>query len=123
MIFAEAIFVLILIAAAASDVMYYRIPNTLVLALAGVFIISAGFHFAHTAWLSHFTAALLCLVGGFILYQFGQMGAGDVKLLAAVALWAGLGGLVALLLFVSLSGLVALPLIFIAILGMSTGNS
>src|SRR5476651_2664276 len=104
MIFTEAAFVLILLAAAVSDVMYYRIPNALVLALAGAFILSASLHFAQTAWVSHFAAALLCLLAGFALYQFGQIGAGDVKLLTAVALWTGMGGLAALLLFVSISG-------------------
>lgn len=114
MFFAEAAFVLIVLAAAASDVISYRIPNSLVLALAAVFIIWAGFHAAQAAWLNHFAAALLCLVAGFVLYQFRQIGAGDVKLLTAVALWAGLNGLVALLLFMSLSGLLILPLILIA---------
>lgn len=114
MYFAEAAFVLIVLAAAVSDVISYRIPNVLVLALAGVFIVWAAVNYAQTAWLSHFGAALLCLVAGFALYQFRQMGAGDVKLLTAVALWAGLSGLIALLLFMSLSGLLILPLILFA---------
>jgi prepilin peptidase CpaA len=114
MIFVQAAFVLILVAAAISDVMTYRIPNVLVLALGALFIIAGSLHFAQTAWLSHFGAALLCLAGGLVFYQFGQMGAGDVKLLTALALWAGMGGLIALLLYVSLSGLVALPLILLA---------
>jgi len=49
-----------------------------------------------------------------VLYLLGQMGAGDVKLLSAVALWTGLNGLLALLLYVSLSGLLALPLLLLA---------
>lgn len=114
MVFAEAAFVLIVLAAAVSDVIRYRIPNLLVLALAIVFVTWAGVHYAETAWLSHLGAALVCLAGGFVLYLLGQMGAGDVKLLTVVALWAGLGGLVALLLFMSLSGLLVLPLILLA---------
>jgi prepilin peptidase CpaA len=112
MIFAEAAFVLILMAAAASDVMYYRIPNVLVLALAGAFVVWAIF--AHVAWLGHLSAALLCLAGGVVFYVLGQMGAGDVKLLTAVALWVGLSGLLALLVFVSLGGLIVLPLLLLA---------
>ena len=112
MILAEAAFVLILMAAAASDVMYYRIPNLLVLALAAVFVVWAIL--GHVAWLGHVSAALLCLAGGVVCYLLGQMGAGDVKLFAAVALWVGVGGLVALLLFVSLSGLIVLPLLLLA---------
>lgn len=111
---AEAVFIVILLAAAVSDVITYRIPNALVLALAATFVIAASVHFAQTNWLSHVGAALGCLVFGFALYQFRQIGAGDVKLLAAVALWAGMSGLIALLLFMSISGLLALPLILFA---------
>ena len=114
MYFAEAAFVLIVLAAAVSDAISYRIPNLLVLALAGVFIVWAALNYAQTAWLSHFGAAFLCLAAGFVLYQLRQMGAGDVKLLTAVALWAGLNGLIVLLLFMSLSGLLVLPLILLA---------
>jgi len=114
MLVAEVAFVLIVLAAAVSDLVSYRIPNVLVLALIGAFVVWGGLHYREAAWLSHFGAAFICLAAGFILYQFGQMGAGDVKLLAAVALWTGLSGLVPLLLFMSLSGLLALPLILLA---------
>ena len=108
---AETVFILVLLAAALSDVVTYRIPNYLVLALVAAFFVAAGIHYAQTNWLSHIGAALGCLVVGFALYQFRQIGAGDVKLLAAVALWAGTSGMIALLLFMSISGLLALPLI------------
>ena len=114
MFFIGAGFVLILLAAAASDLIHYRIPNVLVLALGSLFIVSASLHFADAAWLDHIAAAALCLAAGFALYQFGQLGAGDVKLLSAVALWTGMGGLVALLLFTSLSGLLVLAMILFA---------
>ena len=114
MLFVDAAFVLILLAAAASDLVYYRIPNMLVLALVGLFIVSASLHFGDVAWLNHFGTALLCLVVGYAFNQLGQLGAGDVKLFAAVALWFGMSGLIALLLFTSLSGLLALPLILFA---------
>ena len=111
---AEAVFIVILLAAGVSDVITYRIPNYFVLVLIAAFFIAAGIHYAQTNWLSHIGAALGCLVVGFALYQFRQIGAGDVKLLAAVALWAGTSGLIALLLFMSISGLLALPLILFA---------
>lgn len=114
MLVAETAFVLIVLAAAASDVISYRIPNLLVLALIGAFVLWGALYYKETAWLSHFGAALLCLAAGFVLYQLGQMGAGDVKLLTGVALWTGLGGIIPLLLFMSLSGLLALPLILLA---------
>ena len=114
MLVIEAAFVLIVLAAAASDLISYRIPNFLVLALMGAFVVWGALHYKETAWLSHFGAALLCLAAGYVFYLFRQIGAGDVKLLAAVALWTGLNGLIALLLFTSLSGLLALPLILLA---------
>jgi len=114
MLVAEAAFVLIVLAAAVSDLVSYRIPNLLVLALIGAFVAWGALHYKETAWLSHFGAALLCLAVGYVLYLFRHIGAGDVKLLTAVALWTGLNGLIALLLFMSLSGLFALPLILLA---------
>jgi prepilin peptidase CpaA len=111
---AGAVFIIILLAAGVSDVITYRIPNALVLALAAAFLIAASVHYAQTNWLSHIGAALGCLVVGFALYQFRQIGAGDVKLLGAVALWVGMSGMIALLLFMSVSGLLALPLILFA---------
>ena len=113
MLVAEAAFVLIVLAAAASDLISYRIPNLLVLALMGAFVVWGALHYKETAWLSHVGAAILCLATGYVLYLFRQIGAGDVKLLTAVALWTGLNGLIALLLFMSLSGLFALPLILL----------
>jgi|SRR5579872_3186485 len=114
MLLAEAAFVLIVVAAAVSDLVSYRIPNLLVLTLMGTFVIWGALHYKEAAWLSHVGAALVCLAAGYVLYLFRQIGAGDVKLLTAVALWTGLNGLVALLLFMSLSGLFALPLILLA---------
>lgn len=113
-VIAHAVFIVILLAAAVSDVITYRIPNYLVLALAAAFFAAAAIHYAQTNWLSHIGAALGCLVVGFALYQYRQVGAGDVKLLGVVALWAGTSGLIALLLFMSISGLLALPLILFA---------
>ena|SRR5579859_2769809 len=114
MLVAEGAFVLIVLAAAASDLISYRIPNVLVLALIGAFVVWGGLHYKETAWLSHIGAALLCLVAGYAFYLLRQIGAGDVKFLTAVALWTGLNGLIALILFTSLSGLFALPLILLA---------
>jgi len=48
---------------------------------------------------------------GIVLYGIGQMGAGDVKLLSALALRAGMFPLVPLLFFISLCGLLGMLVI------------
>src|SRR6185503_568446 len=81
-----------MIAAVVIDVISYRIPNMLVLALVALFLILAGLNWNDVdwfEWLGHFAAAILVFGVGILLYALRQMGAGDVKLLSAVALWAG----------------------------------
>ncbi len=105
-------------ASAVSDVLSYRIPNALVLALIGLFLAVAAFHGASVDWLSHLGAAGLCLAVGVALYSFGQMGAGDAKLLTAAALWAGIfplaqSPLVLLLFWISVTGLAGMLIILV----------
>jgi len=90
----SAIFAVVLVACALSDVAYYRIPNAFVLVLVLAFLVFAGIHHSQVSWMSHVAASLSFLVAGFLLNRFGQMGAGDAKLLAAVGLWTGLGAIV-----------------------------
>lgn len=76
----------LLAAAAVSDVARYRIPNwlTATLAMAAVILVFPGSPGEALA-----RAASFALVGGasLALYAGGAMGGGDVKLLAAAALW------------------------------------
>jgi prepilin peptidase CpaA len=99
------LFVAITLASAIIDVASYRIPNSLVLALIALFFAVALSHCNEVDWLSHLGAGTIVLGGGIVLYGIGQMGAGDVKLLSALALWAGMFPLVPLLFFISLCGL------------------
>ncbi len=55
-------------------------------------------------WLSHVGAAVAVFVGGAVIYAFNKMGGGDIKLLTAVAFWAGFEHLTELLLYVSVAG-------------------
>jgi prepilin peptidase CpaA len=105
------LFVALTLASAFVDIVSYRIPNTFVLALIGIFAIVALLHRSEVHWLSHLGAFMLVLGAGMFLYAFGQMGAGDVKLLSALALWAGIYALVGLLFWVSLCGLVGMLVI------------
>jgi prepilin peptidase CpaA len=107
------LFAAFMAASAVSDILSYRIPNALVLALIGLFLTVAAFHGSSVDWLSHLGAAGLCLAVGVALYSFGQMGAGDAKLLTAAALWAGIVPLVPLLFWISVTGLAGMLIILI----------
>ena len=107
------LFVALTLACAFVDITSYRIPNMFVLALIVLFAIVALVHRSEVDWLSHLGAFTLVLGAGVFLYALGQMGAGDVKLLSALALWAGVYSLVALLFWVSLCGLTGMLIILI----------
>lgn len=72
------------------DFLTYRIPNTVV---CGVGLTALLYAFAHTTPSTNFWAllgwreALIVLFVGFVLFVCKIVGAGDVKLLAAVLLW------------------------------------
>jgi prepilin peptidase CpaA len=75
--------------AAVSDAVTRKIPNASVVAVLALFVV-----WSFLNPLNHLTDALLAGVIAFIvfyaLYAFGILGAGDAKLFAAVALFAGL---------------------------------
>lgn len=80
----------LIVTAAVSDLMTMTIPNRLVLAVAGAFLIAAplaGLGLAEIGM--HLAAAALVLVIGFALFAPGWIGGGDAKLAAALALWFG----------------------------------
>ena len=109
-------------AAAVTDVRTYRIPNAIVLVLLGLFAVAAGYAvYRHmpVSWVNHLSAGLLSLVVGLVLYGTRQMGAGDVKLLAALALWAGLPALPFLLFWIAVCSLGVLAIMLAAPLMMS----
>ena len=73
--------------AALSDLRSYRIPNTVSLALLALFAVTALTH--DLAVPAHVLTGSLAFVGGLAAYRAGMVGGGDVKFLAAAALWAG----------------------------------
>jgi prepilin peptidase CpaA len=85
-----AAFALILILASATDVKYRRIPNWTVVAILyipWIFVgqgVSLGLSFA---------ASAIAFFAGVTLYALGLLGAGDSKLITAVALFIGLAKL------------------------------
>jgi prepilin peptidase CpaA len=94
-----------LIAAAASDIARYVIPNALPVVLLAAFPLAGFFVGAPAATLGwHAIAGLVMLVIGFVLFIRNMMGGGDVKLLAACAVWTGFPQLPAFVLAVALAG-------------------
>jgi prepilin peptidase CpaA len=105
---------LVLVTAAVFDFFQRRIPNWAVVSLILLFIVYACLGLTLTTWTSSLAAFGVALAGSGALYLAGWLGAGDSKLFAAAALFAGLGNL--LLLFVATvlaGGLYALVVLFI----------
>jgi len=104
---AFALYTLLLGIAAVFDTWKFVIPNAIAVALVILFIVTAlllPFEMTGMEWLSHVGAAVAVFAGGAVLYAFNKMGGGDVKLLTAVALWAGFEHLTELLLYVAVAG-------------------
>jgi prepilin peptidase CpaA len=89
--------------ASVSDIRHRRIPNWTVLTVLGLFLPWALL--SHGSWaLWALAAGVIALVVSFALYAAGAFGAGDSKLFAAVALFAGLGHLAQLAVITALAG-------------------
>ena len=96
---------LLLVLSAGWDLASFTIPNFLNLMVAGAFLLfafAAGLSAPAIGW--HLLAGLLGLVLGFTLFALGWIGGGDAKLFAGVALWLGLGDLMAYALLASVCG-------------------
>ena len=94
----------LLIAAAASDWRSMVVPNRYSLALAGLFpsyVLASG---AAVDWIGSLIYAAIAFSVGFLLFALRLCGGGDVKLFAAVALWAGPALFVPMLFYTTVSG-------------------
>jgi prepilin peptidase CpaA len=108
-----AIWTITLIAAAISDLRFFRIPNYLpaiLILLFGVVSVVTGYSAISIDNVLHFLAALAI---GMILFSRGWIGGGDAKLYAAAALWFDWVGAVALIFTTTIAG-AALAMILIA---------
>lgn len=105
---------LLLVACAATDFLWLRIPNALVLAFVGLFITCAALSDTPVNWFGHIVPALIGFGLGMLLFQFDKMGGGDVKLLAAAVLWTGVNGLPTFLFGLGIGGVVVV-LLFLAV--------
>lgn len=97
----------VLAIAALSDVQTRRIPNWTVIAIAALFVpwVFVGPHASVLYGLeSALAAAAIIFAVTFAFYSLGFCGAGDSKLMSAVALFAGMGHLLQLVVITSLAG-------------------
>jgi len=83
------VFFAIVIFAALSDLSRFRIPNAVSLALVLLFPLHVLASPVHVDWVGSLAVAGVVFLAGFALFASGLVGGGDVKLLAATALWAG----------------------------------
>jgi prepilin peptidase CpaA len=93
----------LLLAASCCDVLRLRIPNIIPVALVVLFALQMLLGDVQ-APLDHLLAMGLALVILLPLFALNMLGGGDVKLLAAVALWLGMNKLAALLILVGIVG-------------------
>jgi prepilin peptidase CpaA len=100
--------VAIFAAAAASDLACRRIPNGLVLGLAALGLLrvalAASAGAGAGALAADAAAAATLFAAGALAFRCGLLGGGDVKLLAAGALWTGTGQLYPYLFITALAG-------------------
>lgn len=96
--------VAVLVVATFTDVRSRRIPNLLVLPFFGLGVAVSGWLYGwHGVGMSFAGAGLGLLLYG-ILFMMGGMGAGDVKLCAAIGAWIGPNQLFISLIFTALIG-------------------
>lgn len=116
--------VIMLLAASVFDVWRFIIPNVISAVLVVAFVPAAVLLPLSEPWWSYPAAAVIVFGVGLVGYSFKIMGAGDIKLLTAVSLWAGLGELPVFLVFVAIcGGVLALALIIlrrVLFLGMAS---
>ena len=94
----------LLLVGAAIDISCRRLPNWLTSAVAALYGIHVIVSPAPVDWMGAFMVAGIMLAAGFGLFTFNLMGGGDVKLIAALALWAGVDHIALFLLVTSLVG-------------------
>ncbi|QDZ08642.1 peptidase [Sphingomonas panacisoli] len=104
----------ILTFAAAVDIWKLRIPNVFPIAIILLFpawVYHAGWS---TSLWQNWIVFTVAFLGGAVIFSRGWLGGGDVKLLAATALWFDFKGAASLFLFVAIGG-VLLSIVFVVL--------
>jgi prepilin peptidase CpaA len=84
-----ACFISLVLVAAATDIVMYRIPNVVVLMIIVLYPIYVIVTPGQEEWLWSLGIFALAIAVGIPLAHFGIFGGGDMKFLAAILLWAG----------------------------------
>lgn len=109
------IFPVLMVFAAASDLLTMRISNKLVLMLiVGFFIVALVAQLPPDVIIMNLGCAAVVLVAAFAFFAFGWIGGGDAKFAAATVLWIGLGPLLPYIVYSGLLG-GALTLLLLAV--------
>ena len=98
------VFLTLLAWAAISDIRTYRIPNVIPVCLVALYPLHLLASAVMPDWIGGLLVALAVFAAGFGLFAAGLLGGGDVKLLGAVALWAGPSQLLSFLVLTALAG-------------------
>jgi prepilin peptidase CpaA len=94
----------LLVVGALIDIDDRRLPNWLTAAVAALYALDVIVSPVPVAWMGAFAMAGLVFAIGLACYALQLMGGGDVKLLAALSLWAGTEHLALFLITTSLAG-------------------
>lgn len=100
-----AVFLGLVLFAAASDIGSMTIPNWVSIAIALLFPIAAVS--AQMSWAAiglHAGVGALVFLAGFALFAMGVLGGGDVKVIAAVSVWTGVSALAAFAFWTTAAG-------------------
>ena len=98
---------LILASLAFSDLFFRRLPNRAVVIVAGLYCVAAALvPIGAAAFLGHVGLAAAAFAVAALLFRFGWIAGGDVKLAAAVFLWAGPPFAAPVFVIVSVCGLI-----------------
>lgn len=100
-----AVMPVLAVVAGLHDLITFRIPNWLTIALAVAFVPAALIiGLSPAQWGVHLGIGLAALVVGMGLFALRWVGGGDAKLIAATCLWLGLGGLAPFLIWTAVFG-------------------
>lgn len=95
-----------LLALAAYDLRFRRLPTKLVAVVACLYLVDAiAAHDPYTVVLNHVGVAAGAIVGGFVLFALRCIGGGDVKMAAAILMWTGTALALPMLIVVAATGL------------------
>ena len=97
-----------------SDIKSLKLPNAASVIVVALFFLNFSLSPSPESLVNHFSVAGAALLVGFGVYAAGFMGAGDIKLITALMLWAGSRDALAFLIVMTFAGGVFASLLLIA---------